>query len=172
MSRVRRLSTAVALLALCGALANPAEAQITASASIQAIAFVQGVAPITATGVNDLDFGTVFSGVTTGLTNIAAQAGRFDITGEPAAPVSVSFTLPPNLTGAGGTIPINFATDDGLEWGPFPTTSTPFDPNIPYLTALDGLGALTIGIKGTVSPSAATTTGNYTGTITLTVSYL
>lgn len=172
MSRVHRLSAAFAALALCGALANPVEAQTTASASIQAIAFVQGVAPITATGVNDLDFGTVFSGVTTGLNNVAAQAGRFDITGEPLAPVSVSFTLPLTLTGAGGSIPIDFANTDGIEWGPFPTTGTSFDPNVPHLTSLNGSGALTIGIAGTVSPPAATTTGNYTGTITLTVSYL
>lgn len=172
MSRVNRLTAALGVLAFCGALASPAAAQTTASASIQAIAFVQGVAPITAAGVNDLNFGTVFSGATTGLTNVAAQAGRFDITGEPTANVSVSFALPLTLAGAGGTIPIAFANTDGLEWGPFPAAFTTFDPNVPRLTALNGSGVLTIGIRGTVSPPAATTTGSYTGTITLTVSYL
>lgn len=172
MSRVHRLTAALGALAFCGALAGPAAAQSTASASIQAIAFVQGVAPITAAGVNDLNFGTVFSGATTGLTNVAAQAGRFDITGEPGAAVSVSFALPLTLAGAGGTIPIAFANTDGLDWNPFPAAFTTFDPNVPYLQSLSGSGALTIGIRGTVSPAAATTTGSYTGTITLTVSYL
>ena len=172
MSRVQRLTAALGALAFCGALAGPATAQSTASAAIQAIAFVQGVAPITATGVNDLNFGTVFAGVTTGLTNVASQAGRFEITGEPAAAVSVSFALPVNLAGAGGTIPIAFGATDGLEWNPFPGASSTFDPNVPHLTALTGAGTLTIGIAGSVSPPAGTTTGSYTGTITLTVSYL
>jgi len=172
MSRVHRLTAALGVLAFCGALASPAMAQRTASASIQALAFVQGVAPITATGVNDLNFGTVFAGATTGLTNLASQAGRFDITGEPGASVSVSFALPVELAGAGGTIPIAFGATDGLEWDPFPGANTTFDPNVPHLTALTGAGTLTIGIAGSVSPPAGTTTGSYTGTITLTVSYL
>jgi len=172
MSSVHRLTAAFGVLALCGTLTSAATAQTTASASIQALAFVQGVAPITAAGVNDLNFGTIFSGTTAGLTNVASQAGRFDIGGEPSAPVSVSFALPVTLAGPGGTIPITFGTTDGLEWAPFPTTNTTFDPNVPYLTALTAGGTLTIGIKGTVAPPAATTTGSYTGTITLTVSYL
>jgi spore coat protein U-like protein len=170
MSRVPRLLLAVATLALV--LASPATAQSTANASIQALAFVQGVAPITATGVNDLDFGIVLAGTPTSPTSLASQAGRWDITGEPGAPLTASLTLPLTLDGAGGSIPISFSATDGLHWNPFPTTSTTFDPNIPYLTNLDGSGNLTLGISGTVSPPAATTTGNYTGTITLTVSYL
>lgn len=172
MSRVHRLTAALGALALCGALAGPATAQATASAAIQAIAFVEGRAPITATGVNDLNFGTVFPGAVTGLTNVASQAGRFNITGEPGEPVSVTFALPVDLAGPGGTIPITFGNTDGLEWDPFPGASTTFDPNVPYLTALTGAGTLTIGIQGSVSPPAGTTTGSYTGTITLTVSYL
>ncbi len=172
MSRVSRLMAGLTVLGMVFVLAGPVSAQSTASASINAIAFVQGVAPITATGVNDLDFGVVDAGVSTGLTNVAAQAGRWAITGEPSAPVSVILALPLTLDGAGGTIPISFANDDGLEWDPFPGSFTTFDPHVPYLTALTGAGELTIGIRGTVSPAAGTTTGNYTGTITLTVSYL
>lgn len=170
MSRVPRLLLAAAVLALV--FASPAAAQTTANASIQALAFVQGVAPITATGVNDLNFGTVIAGTPTAPTNLASQAGRWDITGEAGAPVTVSLTLPLTLAGPGGTIPISFAATDGLHWNPFPTTNTTFNPQVPYLTNIDGSGNLTLGISGTVSPPAGTTTGNYTGTITLTVSYL
>jgi len=174
MSRFHRssLATLTVLFAIGVLMARPATAQTTASASVQAIALVSGVAPITATGVNDLTFGTVIAGTPSTPADPASQAGRFDIGGEPSAGVSVSFTLPIQLAGPGGNIPISFGTSDGLEWGPFPTAFTTFDPNVPYLTALSGSGTLTIGITGTVSPPAGTTTGTYTGTITLTVSYL
>jgi hypothetical protein len=36
---------------------------------------------------------------------------------------------------------------------------------------LDGLGNLVIGISGTVSPPLGTTTGSYTGTVSMTVTY-
>jgi spore coat protein U-like protein len=167
----RRVPFTLALLGLAVLTAKPVEAQSTATASIAAIASVVGVAPLTATGVNDLNFGSVPAGSPTTPASLASQAGRFDITGEPAAPVSVTFTLPTDLTGAGGTIPITFGTTDGLEWAPFPTAFTTFDPTVPYLTAIDGTGNLTIGISGTVNPPSGTTTGTYTGTITLTVAY-
>lgn len=174
MSRFHRssLATLTALFAIGVLMARPAAAQTTASASVQAIAYVSGMAPITAAGVNDLNFGTVTAGTPATLTDPATQAGRFDITGEPSAGVSVSFTLPVQLAGPGGNIPISFGTTDGLEWTAFPTTFTSFNPNVPYSTALTGTGTLTIGIQGTVSPPVGTTTGTYTGTITLTVSYL
>jgi hypothetical protein len=161
----------MALLGLVVLTTKTAEAQSTATASISAIASVLGVAPLTAAGVNDLDFGTVPAGTPSVPASLAAQAGRFDITGEPSATVFVTFTLPTDLTGAGGTIPITFGTSDGLEWAPFPTSFTNFDPTVPHVTAIDGTGNLTIGISGTVSPPAGTTTGAYTGTITLTVAY-
>ncbi len=165
----QRVPLAMVLLGFAVLTAKPAEAQSTATASISALAFVLGVAPLTAAGVNDLDFGTVTAGVPTSPASLDAQAGRFDITGEPAAAVMVSFALPSVLTGPGGTIPISFGTTDGIEWTTFPTTFVNFDPTLVYLTALDGSGILTIGISGTVSPLATATTGSYTGTITLTV---
>lgn len=174
MSRVHRpILAAVAAVLVLGVLqAKPAAAQTSATASVQAIAMVQGVAPLTANGVNDLSFGTVFAGAASTPSNLPNQAGRFDITGEPSAPVTVSLTLPVQLTGPGGNIPISFGNTDGLLWDPFPTAFTTFDPNTPLVTSLLASGTLSVGITGTVSPAAGTTTGTYTGTITLTVSYL
>ena len=166
-----RVPLTLALLGFAVLTAKPVEAQSSATASISAIASVLGVAPLTATGVNDLDFGTVPAGTPSTPASLAAQAGRFDITGEPTSTVFVTFTLPTDLTGAGGTIPIAFGATDGLEWAPFPTAFTNFDPTVPYVTAIDGTGNLTIGISGTVSPPAGTTTGDYTGTIVLNVAY-
>jgi len=172
LSFIKRAGTAVTVFGCAAVLANPVAAQTTATASISATADVVGIAPITAAGVADLDFGVVLAGGPTTIADPATQGGRFDLTGEPSAPVTMTYTLPTDLTGAGGNIPITFGPTDGLLWGPYPTASTTFDPNVPFLTALDGLGNLTVGIVGTVNPPVGTTTGTYTGTITLTVSYL
>lgn len=169
MSRSYR-SAAAGLIAL--AIAAPAVAQTTAVASISATANVSGVAPLTAAGVNDLDFGAVTAGTPKAPTSLANNAGRFNISGQPSTPVTVSFTLPTVLTGAGAaTIPITFSNTDGLNWSNYPSTFTTFNPNVPFFTGLNGTGNLVIGISGTVSPPLLTTTGTYTGTVTLTVTY-
>lgn len=170
MSRVKCLTAAalVGLLAMSG-LVGRAAAQATAS--ITATANVSGFAPLTASGVNNLDFGAVTAGTPKAPTSLPANAGRFNISGQVSTPVTVTFTLPTVLTGPGGTIPITFATTDGLLWTSYPTTHTSFNPNAPFFTVTDGSGNLVIGIAGTVSPALATTTGTYTGTVTLTVSY-
>lgn len=174
MPRSKRIATATALVALlaAGAVARPAAAQITASASINAVARVTGVAPLTAAGVNDLNFGSVTAGTPKSPSSLAADAGRFNISGQPSATVTVTFALPTVLNGAGSTtIPITFGGTDGLNWTTYPTTFTTFNPNAPFFTALNAIGNLTVGISGTVSPPLGTTTGNYSGTVTMTVSY-
>jgi len=172
MSRSHRFTVAAAVGGLLVMGATSAVAQSTANASINATAFVSGVAPLTAAGVHDLDFGTVTAGAVQAPANLATNAGRFNISGQSSAPVFINFTLPAVLTGAGAsTIPITFGGSDGLQWTAYPTTSVTFNPNATYFTSLDAAGNLVVGISGTVSPPTGTTTGNYTGTITLTVSY-
>ena len=170
---LRNPLTAAGLIALMGVSTSRAAAQTTASASIDATALVLGIAPLTAVGVNDLDFGSVAAGSVGTPASAAANAGRWDVTGEPLAPVSVSFALPTVLTGpALATIPISFNATDGLLWDPYPGTFTTFNPNALSATALTLGGTLTVGISGSVAPPTGTVTGTYTGTITLTVSYL
>jgi hypothetical protein len=176
MTRTNRLCTAAVLVALCGstAFAAAASAQSSANASIIATALVQnGLAPLTANGVNNLNFGTVNAGTPQSPASAANDGGRWDISGEPSFPVTVSFgTLPTVLSGPGGaTIPVTFGGTDGLLWTAFPTTSTTFNPNAPFATSTDGFGNLTIGLLGTVSPPLTAINGTYTATITLTVSY-
>jgi hypothetical protein len=165
---------AVALVGLLGigSFTASAAAQTTATASVNAIAHVSGISPLTAAGVNDLNFGVVTAGTPKVPTSLASDAGRFNISGQVSTPVTVSFTLPTVLTGAGSTtIPITFGATDGLLWAPYPAANTRFNPNAPFFTSTDGTGNLIIGISGTVSPAVGSTTGNYTGTITLTVAY-
>jgi len=174
MSRTIRVSATAALVGLLGmsTLTVSAVAQTTATASILASAFVSGVAPLTAAGVNDLNFGTVTAGATKTPSSLSANAGRFNISGEPSAPVTVTWVLPTVLTGpAAATIPISFSATDGLNWTSYPATFVAFNPNAPFLTALDGLGNKVIGISGTVAPPLGTTTGTYTGTVSMTVTY-
>jgi len=174
MSIRSRFSAAALLLALAGlsGVCTTAEAQTSANASAIATAFVVGIAPLTASTVNDLDFGSVNAGTVKTPTSLASDAARFAISGEPTTPVTVSFVLPSVLTGAGSTtIPISFGGSDGLEWTAYPTTSVTFNPNGAYLTTLDVAGNLVIGLSGSVAPPLGTTTGTYTGSITMTVAY-
>jgi len=173
MSRSSRSTAAFAAVLFAAAVITaPAAAQTSAMASISAVAHVSGIAPLTAAGVNDLNFGVVAAGSPATPASLAADAGRFNISGQPTTPVSVTFTLPTVLTGSGSaTIPITFGSTDGLLWAPYPGTHTTFNPNAPFFTTTDALGNLTVGISGTVSPPVGSTTGAYTGTVTLTVAY-
>jgi spore coat protein U-like protein len=167
-----RVSAAVLGAALIGVFAAaPASAQTSATASITATAAVVGVAPLTATGVNNLNFGTVTAGTPKTPTSLSADAGRFNITGEPSTPVTITFVLPTVLSGPGGPIPISFSPTDGLHWTSYPVSFITFNPNAAFGVSLDAVGNLTIGIAGTVSPPLGTTTGTYNGTVTLTVTY-
>jgi hypothetical protein len=167
---MKRSVLPVAALVIGALAAGTASAQTSASATANVSATVVGIAPLTATTVNNLDFGTVNAGAVG--TVAAVDGARFLITGEPSFPVTVSFALPATLTGpAAATIPISFGNADGLLWAPFPTTFTTFNPNGAFATAIDGAGLLEVGVRGTVSPPAATVSGVYTGTITVTVAY-
>lgn len=171
MVRRNPLAAATALVGLLGMSVLTARAAAQATASIAATANVTGFAPLTAAGVNALDFGNVVAGVPKAPTSLSANAGRFNISGQASTAVTVTFTLPTVLTGPGGTIPATFSSTDGLLWSAYPTTFTTFNPNAPFFTTTSGSGNLVIGISGTVSAPVATTTGVYSGTVTLTVTY-
>ena len=173
MSRGSRFTAVVAVgLVAAAVFSAPVAAQTSAMASISAVASVSGIAPLTAAGVNDLNFGVVTAGTPKAPTSLAADAGRFNISGEPSTPVSVTYLLPTVLSGGGGaTIPITFGTTDGLLWAAYPAAPTTFNPNAPFFTSTNALGNLTVGIAGTVSPPLGSTTGSYTGTVTMTVAY-
>jgi hypothetical protein len=167
---VRCIGGAAAGFVLATLLADPLAGQAVASIGVDA--FVLTLAPLTASGVSDLNFGTVVAGTPGTPAVLATDAGRFDLTGEPSAVITVTFTLPTVLTAPSGSIPISFGVSDGINWSLFPTFFTTFDPNGPYIATLNASGTLTIGITGTVSPAVGTLPDTYTGTITLTVSYL
>jgi hypothetical protein len=175
MSKHQRLMTALTALALCVALAGPATAQV--SASIDATATVtNGFEVLTIAGAQDLQFGTLDAQACTIATGPCANVtdGRFEVTGEPTQSVNVTFTLPTTLLGPGGDLlDVAFGATDGkvLATGTTTVNST-FDPTVTQLIPIDGGGDLWIGIGGSATTRPDQTDGFYTGTVTLTVSYL
>jgi hypothetical protein len=170
----KRAVPLTALLAFTAMLAVPVAAQTTAS--IDALATVQnGFAPITATGVHDLDFGTVDAGLGP-YASPEAGFGRFNLTGEASASVLVEYTTLPtvlaNVMDPSETIPIYFNSTDFILWpSGYPGSYTGLNPLISQTLAFDGLGNLVVGISGTIDPPLTAVDGDYAGTIVLTVAY-
>src|SRR5689334_6923868 len=100
MRSITKLTLVAAALVLTGTLqAQTNNASITATASVQT--------PINVVGAQQLNFGNVFPGVNKTINaSDLANAGRFDVTGQANAPVTLSFTLPATLSSGGNTMPI------------------------------------------------------------------
>src|SRR2546426_7565511 len=88
---VRQMYTAtrVTMLALGLVAAGAAAVQAQNNATINVTAAVQQ--PIVVTAANALDFGQVFPGVPKGVALASASAGRFTVTGQGGAGVSLAF---------------------------------------------------------------------------------
>jgi hypothetical protein len=162
----RLTQVGLTMLALALGVATNAAAQN--SGSITATATVQS--PINVVGAVQLDFQNVFPGVNKTVLLTDATAGRFDVTGQASAPVTLSFTsLPNNLASGVNNLPISYT-------GGYNTTNnaagaTTFAPGSGAGTALSGTGALFVFVGGTVTPAVNQPAGAYTGTVTLQVSY-
>ena len=165
MRSITKLSLVVAALALAGTAlqAQSNNASITATASVQT--------PINVVGAQPLSFGNVFPGVNkTVVAMDLTNAGRFDVTGQASAPVTLSFTLPATLGSAGNTMPImSYA-------GVYAQNSTQtggigFSPSAGVSPSLNALGQLWVWIGAQVQPATNQAAGVYTGSITMTVVY-
>lgn len=163
-----RKVTTLAGLALVASLAGRAEAQ-TQTATINASATV--MQPINVVGAVNLAFGGVFPGVAKSIAVSAAGAGRFDVTGQPSAPVFVSFVLPANLTSGANTLPIGTWTGHTNTVNN-PTTGSNFTPSAALANAtFSGTGQLFVFVGATVTPALNQAAGVYNGTIQITVTY-
>ena len=154
--------------AAIGLSATPAWAQ-TQTATILASASV--MQPINVVGAVNLAFGSVFPGVARSVAVNTAGAGRFDVTGQPSAPVFVSFVLPANLISGANTLPIGTWTGHQNTVNN-PTTGTNFTPSGAMTTAtFSGTGQLFVFVGATVTPATNQAPGVYNGTIQITVTY-
>jgi len=158
------LTMGMLALSLVGVSAAAAQnnASITVSANVQT--------PITVTAINNLDFGNVFPGVNKSVAVTDAAAGRFNVTGQASAPVSLTFVLPANLSAGANLLPIGtWTANHNTSAAP---TGTGFTPSAAATAAtLSGTGTLFVYIGAQVTPGVGQLAGNYTGTVQMTVVY-
>lgn len=127
------------------------------------------------TGLRNLAFGPVIRGVPASVApNDPVRSGRFYVRHQLNRQVRIQFTLPTRLTrvGGGGNLPISFGTTDGIAQGTAPS-SVPvvFNPNAAQTFTLVTSADFNVSLGGRVTPGAGQATGNYTGTVTLTVTF-
>jgi len=164
-----RTATVLSAVLAAGLSVGVATAEAQTSATIQATATV--LSAITVTGGTDLAFGNVTPGVNKTVAIADAGAGRFDITKAAASGVTLSFTLPTDLTSGPNTLPIGSWT------GGWNTTATPAGATVFTPSAAGTNTAVTAGtelhvyVGATVSPPAAQPAGSYSGDVTMSVVY-
>jgi len=129
----------------------------------------------TVTGIRDLAFGVVIRGVqTTVAPTDPVKSGRFYVRHRVNRQVRVQFTLPTRLTrvGGGGNLPISFPNNGAIAQGTA-GSSVPvtFNPNVAQTFNLVTSADFFVNLGGRVSPAANQATGNYRGTVTLTVTF-
>ena len=165
---MKKVFCPIVYAAVIGLAATEVQAQ-TQTATILASATV--MQPINVVGAVNLAFGSVFPGVARTVAVNAAGAGRFDVTGQPSAPVFVSFVLPANLTSGANSLPIGTWTGHQNPVNN-PTTGTNFTPSGAMTTAtFSGTGQLFVYVGATVTPATNQAPGVYNGTIQITVTY-
>jgi hypothetical protein len=160
-------ATKVTILALGLAMPSGLTAQAQNSAPINVTADVQQ--PITVLAGNALTFGNVFPGVVTAVNLASPSAGRFDVTGQASAPVSMTFVVPANLTWSGNDLAVAFT-------GVWNGINDPSGTSIASFAGATGAtfsatGTLFVFIGGTVTPLVSQPAGNYAGTVQMTVVY-
>ena len=131
--------------------------------------------PLTVTGVRGVTFGAVLPGVPrVVLRTDPANSGQFDIRGPKGGPVLLSFVLPLTMTGpAGALMPIVFgASDAGFSATQSIASQVGFDPRQPTTVVFPNNGNVSVFVGATANPRTNQRAGAYTGTITLTVTYL
>jgi hypothetical protein len=167
MRTISKLSLAVLALVVSGATAARAQSNV---GSIQATADVQ--TPINVVGAQALAFGPVFPGLnkTVG-PNDLTNSGRFEVTGQGSAPVTLSFGLPATLTAGGPTMPIDLfqaiRADDNAQL----VNALFFAPGASNAATISAGGTLFVWVGARVTPAVNQAAGLYTGDITLTVVY-
>ena len=131
--------------------------------------------PLRAMGVQELRFGTLLAGVpTTVLPTDPLDAGQMEVRGRRFSEVLISLLLPGDLVGPGGaTVPLTFGPGSG-GYSPSSTIGSQlaFDPTVPTVFTLPGNGRSTIYLGGTAHPPPQPPPGTYSGSITLSVSYI
>lgn len=124
--------------------------------------------------LNQLNFGNTMAGQTKTIANNDAAAAVVQVTGATGTGIDISFTLPTNLTDGGNNLPISFGTTSAGHNTTNNTAGiTDFDPNsgVTNVTTDGTTGELFVYLGGEIAPTSTQSTGTYTGTVTINVSY-
>jgi hypothetical protein len=156
---------------LCGTLALLSIAS-TATAQVSIGVSATVTSQLTVSGTRALDFLNVLPGFEKTIVPGAATAGKFTLTGAAGANVSITLTLPTNLTSGVNNLTIN--TWDGCrntvdafsgcqQFSPVSGTA--------FTTPLGSGGVLVVFLGAKVVPTAGQIAATYTGTISMTAAY-
>jgi len=157
------------LLLTVGASAGSAHIARAQSANFNVNA--QVFQQITIVGDRDLTFGNVFPGVAKTVPVTGGNAGRYQVTGQNNANISLTFTLPANLVNGANLLPINTWVGRHNTISN-PATGVAFTPSAAATnTTLSATGIRWVYIAATVTPAANQAAGGYIATATLTVAY-
>lgn len=126
------------------------------------------------TPISDLSFGTVTAGTSSNITVSSSGVAEFQVVfvnnARNSAQVTLTFTLPGNLSSGTNSMPITFGANSAA----YNTTnslfgSTSFDPSQGISNIVARRTSLTyyVWIGGALSPPTNQAVGNYTGTITV-----
>jgi hypothetical protein len=162
-------ATVLSAVLAAGFSFGAATLQAQTSADIQATATV--LSAVTVTAGNDLQFGNVTPGVAKTIGIADAGAGRFDVIKAATQGVTLSFTLPTDLTSGANTLPIGSWTG-GWNTSATPAGATTFTPSaVGTNTAATAGTTISVYVGATVTPAAAQVAGSYTGDVTMSVVY-
>ena len=165
MRTVTGLSAALAAALSLGA----ATAEAQTSANIQATATV--LSAVTVTGANALQFGNVTPGVAKTIGIADAGAGRFDVSKAAGQGVTLSFTLPTDLSDGTNLLPIG-TWAGGWNTSATPAGATTFTPSAGGTnTAATAGTTLSVYVGATVTPAGGQAAGTYSGTVTMSAIY-
>ncbi len=146
------------------------------SATISATATV--LPAMSVVGDNNLIFGTVLPDVNKSVDKATSGfAGAFHVQGNNGAEISIDFVLPTDLytSDSSSTMTIVFVDTDASyddETGAGQSSPTGvIDPRGLTTLNLGGTGAMDVWLGGTVRPAITQTGGDYSGDVTITITY-
>ena len=179
MSRIR---THAALAAVVTALLSPlpvaiAAAQSTATASLAVTGKI--VTPIAVAVTAPLDFGGMFAGTAKTISPDGTTSGRFNVSGEAGAAITLTLQMPAAVTASGGaTIPLSawtyvMGSSAALtSVTPISFNGTSGAPISATFGGTSGTSHLYFGVGATATPSSGAVGGTYTATGQITVAYV
>jgi hypothetical protein len=131
-----------------------------------------GQRPITVTGVQTLNFGTLLPGVprTVARTD-PVNSGQFTVSGPHGTQAQLTFTLPSAMTGpAGAVLPVVFGGGDaGYSQAQNIGSQVGFDPTQSFVVTFSQQGRGSVYLGGSAHPAPTQRAGTYAATITLNV---